>query len=179
MMLTWLPPTIIKDKRAGSNGRNHLFHCWYWGGHEHAAAIAAHEMRECSAKAVRALIGLVVVGGLYAAAATYMGWPLIYGLPLALVFGMGLPLLTMRGYRLNTRGEATECVVRRDYYRMDLTDALEEGAEQLRTYAGAPSDGGKRLALLIDEIPAAEKWVRGHRAVIEKALKLQRRPALD
>jgi hypothetical protein len=145
-VLTLFPPVWGVDDKPDSNGSNGLLWAWYWKGHPFAAAIAAQEVREVRRKAL--------IGG--------MAGLLIAGL-----------ILRRKSFRrkLEILGQSAECVVRRDYYAAPIEKALEDAANQLAGYGQFDGWSVDRIrSELVAAIPAADKWVSSHQALVERAL---------
>lgn len=181
-LLTLFPPTFAVDERIGTaNGTNSAFGARYWRHHPRAAAIAAHEVREARMSALALLASLIVTTGLF-----YLFNPIPGTLWTRLAAGVLIGFLPYAAYThlksrrrdTNITGEATEAVVEAERYGMTLEAALAEGAHQLansRSYADCfdPEDEPDILERLTTKLPAARRWVKRNRGLIDKAMRLQ------
>lgn len=186
-LLTLFPPTFAVDKPMGGggvNGRNNALGAKYWRYHPHAAAVAAQEVREARMQAI-VLFGCITAG-IAAGGAAHWLHPLFSPLWASMLAGALLSFAPYAVYsmaskarsaNINLTGEATECVVREEYYGTPLVVALREGAFQLSRYYSEfePEDEPAILEQLKAKVPAARKWVKRNRGLIEKAVRLQAR----
>jgi hypothetical protein len=167
-VLTLFPPVWGVEDKPDSNGANGLLWAWYWKGHPFAAAIAAQEVREVRRKAPFAIAGLVigaVAGSLIAIEAALIG-----GMAVLLIAGLILRRKSFRR-KLEILGQSAECVVRRDYYAAPIEKAIDDAANQLAGYDQFEGWSVDRIrSELVAAIPSADKWVRSHQALVERAL---------
>ena len=165
-MITILPPTIAVDK-LDANGTNWPFFAMVHKDANCFTSIAGQEIKEARRKMFTVLLFAIPAFVI----PFFLGLhPLIY---------MCAPILTMLivalpGYKRGTEfiGQTVESVIKRDWYNIPLEESLLANAKQLTSYG--QFDGWaveKILDGLEDAVPAAEKWVKSNKGLIDKCFK--------